>query len=79
MPVLLDGEDEADGLGAAGGDLRGERGELCGEVLGFDGAGAAVADLGDLGAKRAQDAEQREQQKKAEEGDSAASVCVRIS
>jgi hypothetical protein len=41
--VLFEGEDEADLEGAAGGDAGGERDELCGEMLGFDGAGAAVA------------------------------------
>ncbi len=52
VPVLFDGEDEAGLEGAADGDLRDglrrERGELDGEVLGLDGAGAAVADLDDL-------------------------------
>jgi len=65
VPVLLDGEDEADDLGAAGSDLRRERGEFGGEVLGFDGAGAAVADFLNLGAERG--AEEREQQEKREQ------------
>ena len=43
VPVLLEGEDEADLQGSAGGDGGGEGDELRGEVLGLDGAGAAVA------------------------------------
>ena len=44
VPVLFEGEDEADLEGAAGGDAGGERDEFGGEMLGFDRAGAAVAD-----------------------------------
>ena len=44
VPVLFEGEDEAGLEGAAGGDAGGEGDELGGEVLGLDGAGAAVAD-----------------------------------
>ena len=44
VPVLFEGEDEADLEGAAGSDGGGEGDELGGEVLGLDGAGAAVAD-----------------------------------
>ncbi|WP_433983454.1 hypothetical protein RBB78_19695 [Tunturiibacter empetritectus] len=51
MPVLFEGEDEADLKGAAGGDTRGERDEFGGEMLGFDGAGAAVADDLKLGVR----------------------------
>ncbi len=78
VPVLLDGEDEADGLSAAGSDLRGERGELGGKVLGFDGTGAAVADFCDLRVKRRArlDAEQRKQQEKAEESDPLLPACA---
>ena len=43
MPVLLESEDEADLKGSAWGDGGGEGDEFRGEVLGLDGAGAAVA------------------------------------
>ncbi len=52
VPVLFEGEDEADLEGSAGGDAGGERDELGGEVLGLDGAGAAVADDRKLGVAR---------------------------
>ena len=44
VPVLFEGEDEAGLEGAAGRDAGGERDEFGGEVLGLDGAGAAVSD-----------------------------------
>ena len=44
VPVLFEGEDEADLEGSAGGDAGGEGDEFSGEMLGLDGAGAAVAD-----------------------------------
>jgi len=44
VPVLLDGEDEADYLRAAGGDCRAEFDQFRGEVLRFDRAGAAIAE-----------------------------------
>ena len=51
VPVLFQGEDEADLEGAAGGDAGGERDEFGGEMLGLDGAGAAVADDLKLGVR----------------------------
>ena len=53
--MLFEGEDEAYLEGATGGDAGGERYEFGGEMLGFDGAGAAVTDnlkLGERGLER---------------------------
>ncbi len=44
VPVLFEGEDQAYLKGSARGDAWRERDEFSGEVLGLDGAGAAVAD-----------------------------------
>ena len=52
VPVLLEREDEADLKGSAGGDVWREGDEFGGEVLGFDGAGAAVSYDLELGAGR---------------------------
>ncbi len=49
VPVLFEGEDEAELEGSAGRDGGGGGDELGGEVRGLDGAGAAVADRGQLG------------------------------
>jgi hypothetical protein len=49
VPGLFESEDQADLVGSAGGDAGGERDEFCGEMLGFDGPGTAVADDLELG------------------------------
>ena len=59
VPVLFEGEDETELEGSAGSDGGGDGDELGGEVLGLDGAGAAVADgrqlrVRELGAARAE-------------------------
>ncbi len=71
VPVLFEREDEADLEGAAGGDGGRERDEFGGEMLGFDRAGAAVADdlkLGVCGGMKKEGTGEEQQRTKAANG-----------
>jgi hypothetical protein len=69
--VLFEREDEADLESAAGGNAGGERGKFSREVLGFDRAGAAVANdlkLGVCGRMEEKGAGDEQQRAKAANG-----------
>ena len=64
VPVLFEREDETNLKGAARSDAGRERYEFGGKVLGFDRAGAAVADGLQLRVRRGEDEEGTDKEKK---------------